>query len=262
MSLRFGLIGNQINYSKSPLIHQVISKKLHFDISYELLNVDAEEIPELIDLLKEGYYHGFNVTTPYKERVIPYMDRLTHKANKIGAVNTIYYRNDEVVGDNTDYDGFIGLLETNHISVESKNVYILGTGGGAKAAYHALRDSSANVTVVTRNLTSNKHKFEHVIEYKDIDTKHVDIFVQATPIGTYPNTNVSILTKEEVAGKIVIDLVYNPKVTQIMKDSKKGYNGLHMLIIQAIKSEEIWFDQTIELTKELMKTLKEVIYDE
>jgi len=69
MSLRFGLIGNQINYSKSPLIHQVISKKLHFDISYELLNVDAEEIPELIDLLKEGYYHGFNVTTPYKKEL-------------------------------------------------------------------------------------------------------------------------------------------------------------------------------------------------
>ncbi|MBN2299575.1 MAG: shikimate dehydrogenase, partial [Acholeplasmataceae bacterium] len=223
---------------------------------------DADEIPKLIEDLREGLFQGFNVTTPYKEVVIPFLDRLSNTASRIGAVNTIYIRNGEVVGDNTDYDGFAGLLENYQIDVSNKRVYILGTGGAARAAYYVLSDLKAIVTVVSRNLGKNKEKFEKVIEYKDIDSKNVDIYIQATPIGTYPNTNVSVLTKEEVSGKTVIDLVYNPPITQIMKDSKKGINGLMMLIIQAIKSDEIWFDSEIEMTKELIETLKEVIYDE
>lgn len=260
--IRFGLIGHHIGYSKSPLIHQAIARRLGKETAYELIDVDADELPKLIDLLKEGYYLGFNVTIPYKERILPLLDELTHKAKRIGAVNTIYMRNDLVVGDNTDYDGFLGLLETNHIEVENKRIYILGTGGAAKAAYFALKDLNTKVTVVTRILRDTEYPFDHVIEYKDINPDDVDIYVQATPIGTYPNDQVSVLTKEEVMGKTVIDLVYNPPVTQIMKDSKKGYNGLDMLLIQAIRSDEIWFEEDIERTPSLLKLLKEVIYDE
>ncbi len=260
--IRFGLIGYKIGYSKSPLIHQAITRRLKLESAYELIDVDADEIPKLLDLLRDGYYQGFNVTIPYKERILPMLDELTHKAKRIGAVNTISLRNGQVVGDNTDYDGFLGLLETHHIDVENKHVYILGTGGAAKAAYYALIDSGARVTVVTRILRDSAYPFEHVIEYKDINPDDVDFYVQATPIGTYPNEHVSVLTKEEVMGKIVIDLVYNPPMTQIMKDAKKGYNGLDMLMIQAIKSEEIWLDEIIERTPSLLKLLKEVIYDE
>ncbi|MBU1094142.1 MAG: shikimate dehydrogenase [Firmicutes bacterium] len=262
MSARYALIGHDISYSKSPWIHRFMAKKLHMDMTYDLLEVEADELKDLIDDLREGLYQGFNVTIPYKEVIIPYLDELTYKAKNIGAVNTIYIKNGIVYGDNTDYDGFVGLLESNQINVRSKNVYILGTGGAAKAVYHALIDLGANVTVVSRNLATKEKIFNHVIEYGEIKPHMVDIYVQATPIGTYPNVNVSVLTKDEVEGKVVIDLIYNPLETQIMKDSKQGISGISMLIIQALKSEEIWFDQEIELTDQLMKQLKEVILDE
>ncbi len=262
MSERYGLIGHNIGYSKSPNFHLFMGKKLGMDMRYDLLDIEADEIPNLINDLREGLFQGFNVTIPYKESVIPYIDLLTSKAKKIGAVNTIYFREDKVVGDNTDYDGFVGCLNMHHIDVKDKRVYILGTGGAAKAVYVALNDLGAKVTVVSRS-ERNKHPFfGHLIEYKDIKPSAVDIYIQATPVGTYPDVSSSVLTKEEVQGKIVLDLVYNPLVTQIMKDSQKGISGVTMLIIQALKSEEIWFDMKIELTKKLIKELKEVIFDE
>lgn len=262
MSARFGLIGHNIGYSKSPVIHRFMGKKLGIEMDYDLLEIEAAEIPDLIDDLRHDIYQGFNVTTPYKESIIPFLDHLTSKAKLIQAVNTIYMKNGLVTGDNTDYAGFEGLLSNNHLDVKSKNVYILGTGGAAKAAYHVLKDLGAKVTVVTRSIAHKDEAFENVIEYRDIKPNLVDIYVQATPIGTFPDVNASVLTKEEVEGKIVIDLVYNPLETQIMKDSKKGIGGISMLIIQALKSEEIWFDQEIELTTKLMNQLKEVILDE
>lgn len=262
MNARLGLIGHDISYSKSPLIHRYMGKKLKIELTYDLLEVEADEISDLIVELRHGIYQGFNVTIPYKESMIQYVDQLTPKAKLIQAVNTIYMKNGLVIGANTDYDGFEGLLEKNNLNVKSKNVYILGSGGAAKAVYHVLKDLGANVSVVTRNIAHKDDYFEHVIEYRDINPESVDIYVQATPIGTYPDVNVSVLTREEVEGKTVIDLVYNPLETQIMKDSKKGIGGISMLIIQALKSEEIWFEQEIELTDQLMKQLKEVILDE
>lgn len=262
MSARYGLIGHDISYSKSPLIHRYMGKKLAIDMTYDLFEIEEDELPELIDDLRHGIFQGFNVTIPYKETVIQYLDQLTPQAKMIHAVNTIYMKDGLVIGDNTDYAGFAGLLEANHIDVKSKNVYILGTGGAAKAVYHVLNDLGAHVTVVTRNKADKDQAYRRVIEYRDIKPNFVDIYIQATPIGTYPNVNVSVLTKAEVEGKIVVDLVYNPLETQIMKDSKKGIGGMGMLIIQALKSEEIWFNQKIELTDQLMKQLKEVVIDE
>jgi len=262
MSQRYGLIGHNISYSKSPRFHLFMSKKLGMDVTYDLLDVEADEIKNLIEDLKQGLFQGFNVTIPYKEKVVQYMDTLSNKAKKIGAVNTIYYRDGKVIGDNTDYDGFVGLLQMHHIDVKEKNVYLLGTGGAAKAVYIALKDLGAFVTVVSRNKKNRHPFFGHTIDYKEIKPSHVDIYIQATPVGTYPDVSASVLTKQEVEGKIVVDLVYNPLVTQIMKDSKLGISGIYMLIIQALKSEEIWFDMSIDLTKKLTKELKEVIFDE
>ncbi|MBU1141035.1 MAG: shikimate dehydrogenase [Firmicutes bacterium] len=262
MSMRFGLIGNNISYSKSPKIHQYMSHKLHIDITYDLLDVEAAELPKLIEQLRQGYYQGFNVTTPYKEAIISYLDDISYRAKSIQAVNTIYYQDGMVKGENTDYDGFVGVLKTHQIDVKSKNVYVLGTGGAAKAIYHALCDLGAHVTMVSRNKKDKEKEFEHVIEYRDLNPNSVDLYIQATPVGTFPNVNASVLTKEEVKGKTVIDLVYNPSVTQIMKDSKKGVGGINMLIIQALKCEEIWFEREIELTNKLISELKGVIFDE
>jgi len=262
MSERYGLIGKNIGFSKSPKIHKFMSKYLGIDITYDLLDVEEQDLSHLIKHLRSGLYKGFNVTIPYKQTMMNYVDELTNKAKRIQAINTIYLRNGKVIGDNTDYDGFLGLLRTNQVEVKDKRVFILGNGGAAKAAYVALSDMEAKVTVVSRKITDLDPMFKRVVSYEYLNSKDVDIYIQATPMGTYPNIKDSILPKEHVANKTVIDLVYNPEITQIMKYSKHGIGGLNMLIIQAIKSEEIWFGRKIELTDELITQLKEVIYHE
>lgn len=262
MTNKYGLIGKNIGYSKSPKIHRFMADKLNLDMTYELIDIDEDELPRIIKQLRSGTYRGFNVTAPYKQVICKYLDELTPKAKRIQAVNTIYLKNDKVIGDNTDYDGFIGLLLTHQIDVKGKNVYILGSGGAAKSATIALIDLMANVTVVVRKITDETSFFPRVITYDQINPKHVDLYIQTTPIGTHPNVFDSVLSAPYVKDHTVIDLIYNPPVTQIMKDSHRGINGLNMLIIQALKSEEIWFSRKIEWTTLLMNALKEVIYNE
>lgn len=259
---RYGLIGQHIDYSKSPLIHHFMAKKLGIHIQYDLLDMDDKDIPHLLKHLRSGVFKGFNVTIPHKQSVMRYIDILTPKARRIQAVNTLYMKGEHLVGDNTDYDGFLGLLTYHHIDVKGKRVFILGTGGAAKAAYIVLEDLGAHVTVVTRNKSEENKMFKRVITYQDIKEDEVDLFINATPIGTYPKSHESVLPKQLVKDKVVIDLIYNPETTTLMKDAKKAYNGLMMLIIQAIKSEEIWFNRTIELSDSLLKELKDVIYHE
>lgn len=257
--LRFGLIGKNISYSKSPKIHQVLAKHAHIDISYDLLDVDRTGISVLIEQLKLGDYHGFNVTQPYKEFIMKYIDVLTPQAKKIQAVNTVYIKDGFVVGDNTDYDGFLGLLQKKYIDVSKKRIYILGTGGAAKACYHVLKDLDTNPIYVTRDpLKVNAE----TITYETLYQTDSDLLIHTTPVGTYPHVNETILNQAYVKDKVVIDLIYNPLKTQIIKDAKKGFNGLDMLMLQAIKSFSIWIHKTIELTHELYQELKEVITHE
>jgi len=259
---RYGLIGEHIGYSKSPIIHQFMAKKLGIDIQYDLLDMEEKNIPHLFKHLRSGVFKGFNVTIPHKQSVMRYVDVLTPKARRIQAVNTIYMKGELIVGDNTDYDGFLGLLTYYHVDVKAKRVYILGSGGAAKAAYIVLEDLGAHVTVVTRNKSEELRMFKRVITYKEIKEDEVDIYINATPIGTYPKHHESILPKHFVQDKLVIDLIYNPEITTLMKDAKNAHGGFMMLIIQAIKSEEIWFNRTVEIPEVWLKELKEVIYHE
>jgi len=260
MSEKYGLLGKHIAYSKSPLIHQYMAKKLGLSITYDLIDIDEEDLPRYIKLLRKGLYQGYNVTIPYKQVVMKYVDELTPKAKRIKAVNTLYVKGDKIIGDNTDYDGFLGLIAKHNVDVKDKHVYLLGTGGAAKAAYIVLSDLGANITVVTRQLADNDPLFKHVITYQMINPKDVDIYVNATPIGTSPKVNESVLNKHYVDQKTVIDLIYQPQKTLLMSYAKEAYNGLWMLIIQAVKSEEIWFDRKIDVTPSLLQELKDVIY--
>lgn len=260
MSEQYGLIGKNITYSKSPSIHQHMAKRLGIEISYDLLDAEEEDLSKLVKKLRNGLYHGFNVTIPYKQKIMSFVDQLTPKAARIKAVNTLYIKGGKVIGDNTDYDGFLGLIARHKIDVKDKNVYILGTGGAAKAAYIVLLDLGAKVTVVTRHLVDLDPIYQRVISYEMLNPKDVDIYVNATPIGTTPKTSESVLDRHHVDKQIVIDLIYQPEKTTLMSFAKESYNGLTMLIIQALKSEEIWFERKIDITDALIKELKEVIY--
>ena len=260
--VRLGLIGKNIHYTKSPNIHKTVGKFLGIELQYDVIDIEENELINAINQLRSGYYQGLNVTIPHKENVIQFVDELSPSATKIQAVNTLYMSNGKLIGDNTDYAGFLGTLSRENINVTNCQVLILGTGGAAKACYHALVDQGANVFVCSRNKNLKKHPFQHIISYDEIEQYTFDLIVNATPIGTYPDTEKMAVPSSVIENKTVIDLIYNPSQTMFMRHARRGIGGLSMIIIQAIKSDEKFFNQTIELSDERYQLLKEVVLHE
>ena len=232
---KYGLIGKKLGHSLSKKIHEDFFKQKGINASYDLLEVSEEEIEETLNLVKTNYYKGLNVTVPYKETVIKYLDELTVAAKEIKAVNTIYLKDGKLIGDNTDYLGFIKQLEDNNINVENKDVYVLGSGGASKAIIYALKILKANPIVVSRNP-------EKGISYEMLaQIENISLIINTTPVGMYPNINDEVLDKEIIERtECCIDLIYNPKQTIFLKYSKRGFNGFEMLINQALEAERLW----------------------
>ena len=231
---RYGLIGHKLPHSYSPKIHEYLFKKNNINATYSLLEVEENELGDCILKLRNSEYQGFNVTIPYKEKVICYCDELTDAAKEIGAVNTIYLSNGKVIGDNTDHSGFALQLDIQNIDVKNKNVYILGNGGAAKAVSYAFEKKGATVINVSRSGNGITYDALKVIE-------HYDVLVNTTPLGMFPNIETSILDEEYFKrADVCIDLIYNPRLTKFLSFAKEGYHSLLMLILQAIHAEEIW----------------------
>lgn len=254
---RFGLIGHPINHSKSPKLHQIVSKYMHRELQYDLLDLDnVSLLKNAIDDLKVGKYDGYNVTIPYKEAVLPFLDFITPKALEIGAVNTLYYKNHKVIGDNTDYDGFKYIL-LQHLSMHKPNgIIILGSGGAAKSSYAVCKDLGFDPWIISRNPKPSE-KFDKIISVNELSSITYDLIINATPIGMHPNINASPLDRKIVKGKYVIDLIYNPKVTMLMQDAKNAIGGLDMLIVQAVYAQNIWFNQNANIDQNLIDRIKE-----
>lgn len=235
---RYALLGEKLSHSYSPQIHNEIFKDLSLDATYELLECSKDELKDIINSLREGKYNGFNVTIPYKIEVMKYLDEISLEAKNIGSVNTIAYKNGKIVGYNTDYYGFYNELLYYNVDVKDKNCFILGTGGASLALYKALSDLGGKVLYVSRN-----PKNEDTISYDELENKDIDVIVNATPVGMYPNIDVSPIKKElAIRAKYVLDIIFNPSQTQLLIDASSKMNGLYMLVGQAIKAEEIWND--------------------
>lgn len=235
---RFGLIGRNIShsFSKNYFTEKFKSEKRE-DSLYETF--DLEEISEVEEIFKIDGLKGFNVTIPYKEQILPYLDELSPEAEKIGAVNCVKMQNEKRIGYNTDAYGFENsleiLLENHH-----KKALVLGDGGAAKAVKFVLEKLNISYKTVTRNGELN---------YSDLTRKHIEnhlIIVNCTPLGTYPDVEAKpdipypFLTSEH----LLYDLIYNPEKTLFLQlgeqNGAKTKNGLEMLVLQAEKSWEIW----------------------
>ncbi|NLN51107.1 MAG: shikimate dehydrogenase [Acholeplasmataceae bacterium] len=249
----YGLLGRNISHSFSHKLHNLIAFKNNFTINYEILDITEKMLPNYLLSLKMGEYAGFNVTTPYKEKVIKYLDGLTPEAKAIGSVNTIVYKENKFIGHNTDYYGFVKLLKNNKIRQKKiKKAYILGTGGAAKTVYYALLENNIDCVVVSRN-KAQKLPFEEVISYDEFSQiKEVELLINATPVGSYPKFGSPIKFYNQTF-KIIIDLIYNPLKTELMRHSIVSINGLDMLIYQAIEAQNYFNNQRL---KEDIKTIR------
>lgn len=240
---RFGLVGRNINYSFSKGYFTDKFNSENFEgCTYE--NFDIQEIDGFTEIIKNtSDLKGLNVTIPYKEAVIPFLDKLSKKAALIGAVNTIKItKKGKLKGYNTDYYGFKKSLEP-LLKSHHKKALILGTGGASKGVAFALDELDIPYTFVSREAKEN------AIDYNRINATTFDnfqIIINSTPVGTSPNTEAYPLIPYEYFTKnhIAFDLIYNPAETQFLKKAKEQgaqiKNGLDMLIFQAEKAWDIW----------------------
>ena len=246
----YALIGQKLGHSYSKVIHEYLFNNNGIDADYALIEVEEENIKDIIEMLRDGRLDGINVTIPYKEKIIPYLDCLDENAKSIGACNTVKVENGKLIGYNTDYLGFIQGLKYQGIKVVRKKVFVLGSGGASKAVCHALRLLKANPIVVSR-----KGPFDYNMLAK---RRHNSIIVNTTPVGMWPRVNERPLSKDVInKTDIIVDIIFNPRQTLLLETKGQNNNGLPMLIYQAAKSEEIWLGQNIEFIFEALRGVLE-----
>ena len=241
---QFGLIGKNIEYSFS---RKFFSEKFSSDnkySNYDYTNYDIESIHDLNNVFNSKNLCGLNVTIPYKEKIISFLDKISDEAEQIGAVNTICFENGSKVGYNTDIFGFTESLKMNKID-NIDSALILGTGGAAKTIIYFCNKNNIPFNVVSRQESNLNLSYNELNE--DIFKKRV-LIVNCTPLGTYPDINRCPKLPYELINKenILFDLVYNPSETLFMKKGKKigckTLNGYEMLRFQAEMSWKIWED--------------------
>ena len=239
---KFGLLGKNIDYSFSKTFFSIKFENESLPHSY--LNFDMPCIDKFGAFIsKNPDIHGMNVTTPYKEEIIPHLYKLDRESKKIGAVNTIKFRKDgKLIGYNTDHYGFATAL-AEFLPIKEKTALVLGTGGASKAVKYVLDAMGFQYISVSRKPNSATLGYEQLT--RDIIRNHY-LIVNCTPLGTMPNTEKAPNIPYEYLGKdhVLFDLIYNPRETEFMKrGSAKGArvsNGFTMLKHQALKSWAIW----------------------
>ncbi|NCC16608.1 MAG: shikimate dehydrogenase [Clostridia bacterium] len=238
--MRYGLIGEKLGHSFSKIIHEQLA-----DYTYDLIPLSKEFFHTF---MAQKDFSAINVTIPYKEMVIPYLDCIDPKAEAIGAVNTIVHRNHMLYGYNTDYDGFRYMLVKHKINPKGKKVLLLGKGGAAKACISVVRDMGAKEV-----LTVYYKENPETISYETCYQTHTDaeIIINTTPVGMYPNTKESPIRLTAFDKlEAVVDVVYNPLRTKfVLEGLSKGViavGGLEMLIGQAKCAVEIFLGKKME----------------
>jgi len=237
--MKYGLIGKPLGHSISPLIHSLLGNN-----EYELSEINEEDLAAFFE---KREFKGINVTIPYKEKVIEYLDYIDDNAKRIGCVNTIVNKAGKLYGYNTDYLGFKELLKSSHLEVKDKKVLILGTGGTSKTVKTVLEDLGVqNIEFVSRVASDTKISYEEALERLD-----TQIIVNTTPVGMYPNTSKYPIALHNFNKlEAVFDVIYNPLKTRLVCFAKRkrivAQGGLKMLVSQAIAAHELFFDTIVE----------------
>ncbi|MCM8710472.1 shikimate dehydrogenase [Clostridium sp. SYSU_GA19001] len=254
-----GLLGNNIQYSKSPFIHNKYYSMHNLPVKYEIFDIDKCELESFVNNIHVNNIIGFNVTIPYKETIIKYLNKLEYPADKIKAVNTVVVIDKKLIGYNTDFHGFIKSIKEFNINLEGKNALIIGGGGAAKAIFYALKDLMCmKIDLAVRDIDKVKENFQGISEFILINDDNnyckYDIIVNCTPLGganylQFTPINVKTIKK----GCIVYDLVYNPEKTRFLQEAETNgaiiFNGESMLKHQAYISADLWIKEHFNLLK-------------
>ena len=251
--MRYGLIGEKLGHSYSKIIHEKMA-----DYTYDLMPLTREEF---VDFMEKRDFTAINVTIPYKQAVIPYLDELHPLAKEIGAVNTIVNHSGHYTGYNTDFYGFEYMLRHNRIEISGRKCLVLGNGGTSQTVQAVLKHLGASETlVVSRSASDNTPR---QISYDTCYQNHTDaaVIINTTPLGMYPNIDASPLDLDSFTKcEAVVDVIFNPRKTKLALQAEvlgiKAVTGLEMLVAQAKQAIEYF------LSKELEDGLIDLVYQE
>lgn len=235
--MNYGLIGEKLSHSYSKVIHEMIA-----DYTYDIVEIPKNELDAF---MRSKDFKGINVTIPYKQDVMKYLDEIDDNAKSIGAVNTIVNHNGKLTGHNTDFAGFLYTVKKYDIDINGKKVLVLGRGGASKAVTAVLKYLGAG------NIYNVYHKqADDSITYDEAFKNHTDtdVIVNTTPIGMYPDMDASPVDLSHFKQcQAVIDIIYNPIETKLLKQAKElgmtAAAGLDMLVSQAVYASEFFLDK-------------------
>ena len=268
---KFAIIGNPISHSLSPIMHNHWFKKYNINAEYELFNINEDEIPNVMDKIKNKEIRGINVTLPYKKTVIPFLSKTVNDAKETHSVNTVMLdENGNLIGENTDVFGFQAayLKSISNQEKKSKKVLILGAGGVAPSIIFALIKSNiSDISITNRTYEKSlflKQNFKRVKVIKwDECSKEVDkfdIIINATSLGLKPSDDFKIDFSNYKKSMTYIDTIYNPAKTKMFKYFKskniRSFNGLSMFIYQGQKSFYLWNKINPEVDEKLLELLE------
>jgi len=260
---KYLVIGNPIEHSLSPELHNYWLKNNNIEAIYEKKKLSEDDLGKLILQIKEKKIDGVNITIPFKKKIISYIDELTLEAESTQSVNTIYLKNDKLIGHNTDIDGFKMSVEKSKFNLTDKKVLILGAGGVVPSIIFALNKMQASKIFVSNRTKDKAENLKNLFDKLDIiewgNIPDFDMIINATSLGLKKEDKINLDFSKIGTDKFFYDVIYNPKETNFLKEGKKlgnkTENGKLMFIYQALLAFNVWHGIKPEINDEVINLL-------
>ena len=267
MKKKFGIIGNPIKHSLSPVLHQYWFDKYGIDASYTIIEAEDKDLKDIINRIRKHELAGLNVTLPFKQKVINQMDKIINDAELTGSVNTILLDNDKVIGENTDVFGLQAAYLKEIDNSANKNTLVIGAGGVSPSIILSLQKSGVKKISVTNRTNEKciflKKKFNYlnILPWSNLEDEiqNFDIIINATSLGLKEGDDFNFKFSNTKNNLIYIDTIYNPLETRtyryLKEEGRKVFNGLDMFIYQGQKSFYLWNKINPEIDTKLIDLL-------
>ena len=271
---RFAVLGQSLPHTWSPYIHNSLFDAAGLDAVYLPVTVPPERLGSVTDVFR-SCFSGFNVTIPYKEKILPFLDDVDEAARVCGAVNTVEIRNGRMIGHITDGLGMLRAIEERGVETHQADVLILGGGGAARVAGYAFLSRGGRVTFAVRDAQKG-NALAHALAQTQQDGLHRlsvrpladcaeahDILINCTPVGMYPHVDACPVSADAIARcRAVFDAVYNPRETRLLALARQNglpaIEGLGMLFYQAVEAQKFWFGDRIASKAEQSRIYSEL----
>jgi len=268
MTKKFGIIGNPIKHSLSPLLHNYWFEKYDIDASYSLIEAKETELSNIVKKIKSKELNGINITLPFKQKIVPYLDVLVNDAETTSSVNTLYIDGSgAVVGENTDVFGLQAAYLKEIDEATKKKALVIGAGGVSSSVVFSLQKSGVkNISIINRTkdkciFLKKKYQDLKILEWSNLkdEVKNFDIIINATSLGLNNGEDFDFHFDPVKKNLIFIDTIYNPLETKTLKKLKekdiKVFNGLEMFIYQGQKAFYLWNKINPEIDQKLIDLL-------